>query len=43
MSEAAFLCMDLEYHEKRDFVYRFLNGYLKPPGITKGYGYFATT
>lgn len=32
MSEAAFLCMDLEYHKKRDFAFRFLNGYLEKTG-----------
>ena len=36
MSEVAFLCMDLEYHEKRDFVYRFLNGYLETTGDYQG-------
>lgn len=29
MSEVAFVCMDLEYHQKHDFARRFLNGYLE--------------
>lgn len=32
MSEVAFLCMDLEYHTKRNFSCRFLNGYLERTG-----------
>lgn len=32
MSEVAFLCMDLEYHTKRNFACRFLNGYLERTG-----------
>lgn len=32
MSEVAFLCMDLEDHEKRYLAFRFLNGYLEWTG-----------
>ncbi len=36
MSEAAFLCMDLEDHKKRNFAFRFLNGYLELTGDYAG-------
>lgn len=36
MSEVAFLCMDLEYHGKRNFAFRFLNGYLEATGDYPG-------
>lgn len=36
MSEVAFLCMDLEYHHKSDFAWRFLNGYLEWTGDYQG-------
>ena len=36
MSEAAFLCMDLEYHGKRNFACCFLNGYLERTGDYQG-------
>jgi aminoglycoside phosphotransferase family enzyme/predicted kinase len=32
MSEVAFLCMDLEDHQKGTFAFRFLNGYLERTG-----------
>lgn len=36
MSEVAFLCMDLEYHDKHDFACHFLNGYLERTGDYQG-------
>lgn len=36
MSEAAFLCMDLEDGNRRDFAFRFLNGYLELTGDYEG-------
>tara|TARA_R110001599_G_scaffold183562_1_gene376847 strand:+ start:10359 stop:11930 length:1572 start_codon:yes stop_codon:yes gene_type:complete len=36
MSEVAFLMMDLEDHGKREFAYRFLNGYLELTGDYPG-------
>jgi uncharacterized protein len=36
MSEVAFLCMDLEHHERRNFASRFLNDYLERTGDYQG-------
>ncbi|MCW9014934.1 MAG: AAA family ATPase [Gammaproteobacteria bacterium] len=36
MSEVAFLCMDLEDHQQRNFAFRFLNGYLELTGDYAG-------
>ena len=36
MSEVAFLCMDLEYHDKPDFACRILNDYLERTGDYRG-------
>ncbi|MCL4747818.1 MAG: AAA family ATPase [Burkholderiaceae bacterium] len=36
MSEVAFLFMDLEGHDKRDYAFRFLNGYLELSGDYSG-------
>lgn len=36
MSEVAFLFMDLENHGRRDYAYRFLNGYLELTGDYSG-------
>lgn len=36
MSEVAFLFMDLEHHGRRDYAFRFLNGYLELTGDYSG-------
>lgn len=40
MSEVAFLIMDLQYHGRRDYAFRFLNGYLERTGDYAGLGIF---
>lgn len=40
MSEVAFCHMDLEDHDRRDYAYRFLNGYLESTGYYKGLAVF---
>jgi len=41
MNEVAFLFMDLEHHGKRDYAFRFLNGYLELTGDYAGLQVFS--
>lgn len=40
ISEVAFLFMDLEYHGRQDYAFRFLNGYLESTGDYRGLAIF---